>query len=206
MLLLQMMVGVMGARLLFIIEYREFLKPGFSFWNFEGGGLSFYGAVISSFLFDWLYLKYRGLPFWSVMDCVGLGLPLGAVFARLGCFLNGCCHGVACDWPWAMTFPGSGGQRVHPSQLYEALACLLIFLGLHVWKKRQRWWGQAFLAYIAGYGVYRFLAEFLRGDEPSQFLGLSMAHLASLGLLALAALTWKKLGADMTNRLPPGQG
>ncbi len=205
MLLLQMIVGVIGARVLFVIEFREFLKPDFSFWNLEGGGLSFYGAVISSFVFDWLYLKYRGLKFWSVMDCVGMGLPLGAVFARLGCFLNGCCHGAVCDLPWAMAFPGTHGARVHPSQLYESFACLIIFVGLQKWKKNQRWYGQMFLLYLSSYAVFRFCAEFLRNDNPPQLWILTMAHLTSLALVVLVAIAWYKLSSDIYQRVAPGQ-
>ena len=203
MLLLQMLVGIIGARLLFMLEFDGLNNPRFSFWNFESGGLSFYGAVVSSLLFDLLFLKFKGMPFWRVMDCVGMGLPLGAALARMGCFLNGCCAGTSCAWPWGVKFPGANPEFVHPTQLYESLACFLIFLLLRRYVAKRRWYGQIFLGYIGLYAAFRFTVEFWRADNPHQVMGLTMAHLISLGALVFVAVVWRLLGRDISLRVPP---
>ena len=76
------------------------------------------------------YLRWKRLPILKFADILAPSIALGAFFGRLGCFMNGCCYGRACDLPWAIRFPETNpthGQPVHPTQIYEALA--LFFFG-----------------------------------------------------------------------------
>jgi len=197
MLLMQLVVGVFGARLLYVSEYGIGTGPGAGFFAFERGGLTFYGAVISSFAFDILYLKWLRLPFWRVMDAVGFGLPLGIAIARIGCFLNGCCHGVECSQPWGVIFPRVGYTPVHPTQIYESIACLGLFIALQVLRRHRRAYGEVILATLGGYGVLRFCIEFWRGDNPifafhmtlSQVIGIALALGAAAGIAILRQRT-----------------
>ncbi|MBI3039031.1 prolipoprotein diacylglyceryl transferase, partial [bacterium] len=123
MLLFQLIVGVFGSRFFFMIESGEIFNPSVSFFDFERGGLTFYGCGFSSLAFDLIFLRINNLPYFRVMDCVGMGLPLGIAFSRVGCFLNGCCYGIPCDYPWGVVFPKISPQTpLHPTQLYESLA------------------------------------------------------------------------------------
>jgi len=197
MLLLQLVVGVFGARLLYVSEYGVGTGPGAGFFAFERGGLTFYGAVISSFTFDILYLKWLRLPFWRVMDAVGFGLPLGISIARLGCFFNGCCHGIETNQSWGVVFPRVGYTPVHPTQIYESIACLGLFVTLQLLRRRRRAYGEVILAALGGYGILRFFIEFWRGDNPifafhmtlSQVLGIVIALLAAAGIALLRRRT-----------------
>ncbi|HOT28254.1 MAG TPA: prolipoprotein diacylglyceryl transferase [Candidatus Ozemobacteraceae bacterium] len=197
MLLLQLVVGVFGARLLYVSEYGVGTGPGAGFFAFERGGLTFYGAVISSFAFDILYLKWLRLPFWRVMDAVGFGLPLGIAIARLGCFFNGCCHGIETGQPWGVVFPRVGYTPVHPTQIYESIACLGLFVTLQLLRRRRRAYGEVILATLGGYGILRFFIEFWRGDNPifafhmtlSQVLGIVIALCAAAGIALLRQRT-----------------
>jgi len=53
----------------------------------------------------WLFARRRGLPILPLADVIVPGLLVGLTLGRVGCFLNGCCYGGACDLPWAVRFP-----------------------------------------------------------------------------------------------------
>ncbi|HEY9070524.1 MAG TPA: prolipoprotein diacylglyceryl transferase [Candidatus Ozemobacteraceae bacterium] len=195
MLLIQLVVGVLGARLLYVSEYGIGTGPGAGFFAFERGGLTFYGAVISSFAFDILYLKWHRLPFWRVMDTVGFGLPLGIAIARLGCFLNGCCYGIETDQTWGFVFLRAGYTAVHPTQLYESIACMALFLIIQRYRRERQAYGEIILLSLGGYGALRFVVEFWRGDNPvfafgftlSQVIGATVALVCWAGIQSLRA-------------------
>ncbi|HOY65824.1 MAG TPA: prolipoprotein diacylglyceryl transferase [Candidatus Ozemobacteraceae bacterium] len=187
MLLMQLVVGVLGARLLYVSEYGIGTGPGAGFFAFERGGLTFYGAVISSFAFDILYLKWRRLPFWRVMDAVGFGLPLGIAIARLGCFLNGCCYGIETDQTWGFIFLRAGYTAVHPTQLYESIACMALFLIVQRYRRVRQAYGEIILLALGGYGALRFVIEFWRGDNPVFAFGFTLSQV--IGAL-VALVCW----------------
>ncbi len=205
MLLLQLIVGICGSRLLFILEYTPDKLAFTNFFAFEQGGLTFYGAVISSIIFDLLYIKYRQLPFWKVMDCTGYGLPAGIALARLGCLLNGCCYGTVCNYSWGMQFAAAGPEKVHPTQLYESLGALLIWYLLYKLRPRRRNYGEIFLACMASYGLLRFFIEFVRAENPQIVLGLTMAQIIGLFMIAASFVCWKKIVASKKQRVMPDQ-
>jgi len=201
--LLQLIVGICGSRLLFVLEYSPDKLNFRDFLAFEQGGLTFYGAVISSFIFDLLYLKYRKIPFWTVMDCVGFGLPAGIALSRIGCFLNGCCYGTSCDYPWAMSFKTAGAGYYHPTQLYESLGGLIILFLLSKLRPYRRNRGEVFLACMASYGVIRFFIEFFRAENPIVMFGLTLAQIIGILVIIASFITWKKISASKNLRILP---
>jgi phosphatidylglycerol:prolipoprotein diacylglycerol transferase len=107
-------------------------------------------------------------------------VPTGLAAGRIGNFINGELWGRVADpgLPWAMVFPQSGTPDPrHPSQLYQfGLEGLLLFVLLWLYSKRPRPTGQVSGAFLVGYGVLRFVAEFFR--EPDSFLGLQAFNLS----------------------------
>lgn len=105
--------GLVGARLFYVIEYREqFFPPGRGFiealpavLNLAAGGLVVFGSLPTAGLAAWWFARRRGLSILRLADCVAPGLLVGLAIGRLGCFLNGCCYGGPCDLPWAVRFP-----------------------------------------------------------------------------------------------------
>ena len=142
--------------------------------------LLFYG-VLGVIAVLWLFARARGKSFWQVADFSVPLMPLGLAAGRLGNFINGELWGRPADpnvWPWAMIFPQAGdGVPRHPSQLYQvALEGVLLFALLWLYSKKPRPAGHVAAAFLVGYGLLRFIAEF--GREPDAFLGLLALQLS----------------------------
>jgi len=105
--------GIVGARLFYVIEYREqFFPLGRSLLaslpavlNIPAGGLVVFGSLPTAAFAAWRFAKRRGLSLLALADCIAPGLLVGLAIGRVGCFLNGCCYGGPCALPWAVRFP-----------------------------------------------------------------------------------------------------
>lgn len=193
--------AVIGARAIFVaLDWHEYAQNPGHLLNVWEGGLSFHGGLLGAILAGILFSHLRHKRFWAVADETSPGIALGYAVARLGCFLNGCCHGHACNLPWAMRFPhGEITDRpVHPTQLYAMLASLAIFFVLIKLRGKFPRIGHLFLAYLGLYSIQRFFLEMTRAGATGKLLlpWLTVGQLASVIILALAvaavALTWRK--------------
>ena len=122
------LAGIAGARLFYVLEYwhEKFRKPTLSetllaIVNIPEGGLVVYGSLLAGGLALAVFVYKHRLPGLALADLIVPGVVLGMALGRLGCFLNGCCFGGACDLPWAVQFPfGSPPHReqVHAGKLF----------------------------------------------------------------------------------------
>jgi len=177
-------LGVMGVILGGRIGYTLFYKPGyyaahplevFAVWQ---GGMSFHGGLLGVVVAEVWFALSRKRPLLQVADFVAPCVPTGLAMGRVGNFINGELWGrvASPDLPWGMVFRGAGDLPRHPSQVYQfLLEGLLLFVLLWLYARKQRAQGQVAAAFLFGYGVLRFIAEFFR--EPDAYLGL-----LSLGL------------------------
>ena len=163
-------------------------------------GFVFFGGFILASLTAVVYARAKRLSLAKLMDVLAPSAALGHMFGRLGCFFNGCCYGKPCALPWAVQFPRPhlmAGIPVHPTEIYEALGNLAIFLGLTAFYRHKRFDGQIFWMYVLSYGALRFVVEFFRGDYDVHYLGvLTIGHVIALLLVVLAgsalAVFWKQ--------------
>ena len=172
--------GVVGVVLGGRVGYALFYKPGYYLENplemlmVWKGGMSFHGGLLGVVLAMALFARLRRRPFLQVTDLIAPCVPTGLASGRIGNFINGELWGRAADpsLPWAMVFPQSGSALPrHPSQLYQfLLEGLLLFALLWWYGQRERARGQVAAAFLIGYGVLRFVAEFFR--QPDSFLGI----------------------------------
>lgn len=172
-------------------------KDCFAALKFWQGGLTFYGGFLAAIVTSvWVSRKKR-MGILRVADLIAPYTALGLAFGRIGCFLNGCCYGSPTDLPWGVHFPHRSGP-VHPTQLYETLGALALFFVLR-WgvAPRQQIQGRVFGALLAGYGVFRFLLEFLRDDARGAFLSISTSQWVSLPLIAIGAWLLVRRGAPV---------
>lgn len=187
-----------GARLFYVLlEWEQFVSNPLEIVALWRGGLVFYGGFIGAGLAILWYARARGLPVWSLGDAIAPGLALGQAFGRLGCFFAGCCYGAPCDLPWAVRFqhprglvpPERWGVPLHPTQLYEALANLVLFGLLWGLAKHRRFPGQVFGAYLAAYPLVRFVLEFFRADPRGAWGPLSTSQILGIPLFVFGIWT-----------------
>lgn len=193
------LAGFAGARLLYVVLNPSFFRDDWlgvlRVWE---GGLVFYGGFIGALAAVLFYTRKQKLPPAVIFDILAVAAPLGHAIGRIGCFFAGCCYGDVCDLPWAVTFTdpltlARPDVPLHPTQLYEAAANLMIFAVLFTLYRRAKFSGQLFLVYMAIYGIVRSIIEIFRGDargflfdgmlSTSQAVGLAAALVAIILLV-----------------------
>ena len=197
--------ALVGAKLLLLVtDFRMFRADPRELLTLARSGGVFYGGLILAVAVALWYIRRVGLPLWTTCDVFAPGIALGHVVGRFGCFFAGCCYGKPTTKPWGITFtdPFAAsnvgtplGVPLHPTQLYEAGAELLILTLLLVTERKGRpFAGRTFWLYMLLYAVSRFAIEFFRGDErgtvfmfsTSQFISLLLAPLAVAMLVYLS--------------------
>lgn len=191
---------VLGGRLGYVLFYMPdyYLSAAhaheiLAVWQ---GGMSFHGGFLGVIIAMALFARKKHVGWLTVTDFIAPLVPLGLAAGRLGNFINGELWGRPTDLPIGMVFPQVDQLPRHPSQLYQfALEGMLLFLILWLFARRPRPAGAVSGLFLAGYGSFRFIAEFAR--EPDDFLGylalhLSMGQWLSLPMIVagLALLYW----------------
>ncbi len=189
--------GMVGARIVFIMvnwdDYAHDWTQVLAFWK---GGLVFYGGFLGAFAGAVYYMRKHGMPFLAYADVLAPSLSIGHAIGRLGCFSAGCCWGdvVHGALPWAAKFPPESlayqsqlaehkiaagaltSLPVHPTQLYESLGEMAIFLILINLRKGKRFHGQILLSYLILYPLLRTVVEHFRGDDERGHLFGAQNH------------------------------
>jgi phosphatidylglycerol:prolipoprotein diacylglycerol transferase len=196
--------ALVGAKLLLLItDFQTFRADPKELLTLARSGGVFYGGLILAVVVALGYIIRTGLPLWTTCDVFAPGIALGHVVGRFGCFFAGCCYGKPTTMPWGVVFtdPFAAanvgtplGVHLHPTQLYEAGAELII-LGLLLLAERnkERFAGFTFWLYMLLYAVSRFMIEYFRADprgsvgifSTSQFISLLLAPLAVVMLIYL---------------------
>ena len=193
--------ALVGAKaMLLLVEWDHFSKNPSELLSLAQSGGVFYGGLILAVAVALWYLWRHKMPMWTVCDVFAPGIALGHVVGRLGCLMAGCCYGRPTDLPWGITFTDHFananvgtplGIALHPTQLYEAGAELLILGFLLSTEKRGRpFAGRTFWSYMFLYGVSRFIIEIYRGDPRGFVLGgaLSTSQFISVLLVPLSLI------------------
>jgi phosphatidylglycerol:prolipoprotein diacylglycerol transferase len=213
-----------GSRAAYVLDFwPEFAgRPWWHLLRFWEGGLVFYGGFLGATALIFALIYLRRLDWRQITDFMSPSVALGLGLTRIGCFLNGCCHGLPCaaDHPLAVTFPrgshcfanqvaaglippdAAHSLPVYATQLVSSAFDFLLFAGLTwlLWKHGRRLPGAVFLTFLLAYPAFRFAVEFVR-DEPRGAWGLSAGQQMSLALLVPAAgagliwLAWAALSA-----------
>jgi phosphatidylglycerol:prolipoprotein diacylglycerol transferase len=194
-----------GAKLmLLVVDFDTFGRHPADWLKLLRSAGVFYGGLIAAVVVALWYLRRHRMPMWTVTDIFAPGIALGHVVGRLGCLFAGCCFGRPTTVPWAITFHNEyAGQNVgtplnvplHPTQLYEAGAELLILAFLLLTERRgQPFPGRTFWSYMLLYGVSRFLIEFFRGDSRGTIGLFSTSQVVSLVVVPLAIVMLILLG------------
>ena len=198
-LFLYVVIGtVIGARLGHVIfydwsYYKDNLDEIIKIWH---GGLASHGGGLGIFIALWLWSrKYSKKPMLWVMDRVAVPVALAGMFIRLGNLVNSEIIGMPTDLPWAFTFVSFDNLPRHPSQLYEAIAYLSIFVLLFYlyWKtdiKNKA--GRLFGILMTLIFSFRFLIEFTKENQVAfeAEIPLNMGQWLSIPFALLGLFFW----------------
>jgi phosphatidylglycerol---prolipoprotein diacylglyceryl transferase len=211
-----LLAGLLGSKVLMLWtepSYRENPWHLLSLDFLRSGGV-FYGGFIGAVVTGYFLIRRYGLPWWKTADAFAPGIALGLSIGRQGCFAAGCCWGKPTTLPWGVRFSELGHEitgvpldaHLHPTQLYESFAALLIFFFLLWLHRRRRFDGQVILLFAVLYGAVRFLIEFLRDDPRGDIAGLTtltglstsqmISLVLGLGALVLLILRWRRAAAE----------
>jgi phosphatidylglycerol:prolipoprotein diacylglycerol transferase len=225
--------AAIGGRVLHVLTMpAPYLEHPSRLFDVANTGFVFFGSLIFIVL-GWIWLARRyGLAFGTICDIGATWMALGHAFGRLGCLMAGCCWGAPTDAATGISFPpeavvfmvdgaprdAGGTVPLHPTQLYETIGLLAIFVALLSFRWRrgiERQWRQA-SRYAIGYGLLRASTEILRGDLDRGFLvslrwpgladalGLPTVHPVGISISQAAALGLVVLGiVGLRRTLPP---
>lgn len=198
--------ALVGAKLmLFVVEFDQFTRNPAALWTLVRSGGVFYGGLLLAVGVAFWYMRRHAMPLWATCDAYAPGIAAGQAVGRVGCLLAGCCYGHPTDAPWGVTFTSPLAAAnvgtpldiaLHPTQLYEAVAALVILGILLALEKRGRSFaGRTFWSYLVLYPAVRFVIEFYRGDprgavfdvlSTSQFVSVLLVPLGVAMLVLLA--------------------
>lgn len=184
------------------------------------GGITWLGGVLGSFpLMVFLIHKFCPAVKGEALKYFNLlipGIVVAHGFGRIGCFLGGCCYGAVTDSIFGLSFPdGSmaanqypsatgGSLPVFPTQLFETVFDFLLFMVMMILYKKVK--KHLLEIYAFSYGTFRFLLEFIRGDDrgatgmtlsPSQIMSLILIIGGILVLLYNKRVILKELHSKM---------
>ncbi len=193
MFLATMIGGIVGAKLLYLLEnvpFGDLIRHPITHL-LSRGGLTFYGGFIGALILVWIIANKNKISMWTVGDLAAPALALAYSIGRIGCLLVGDDYGVPSNLPWAMAFPQGlppTTETVHPTQIYEIVIMFIAFL--YIWKIRTkiRPAGWLFSIYLIIAGFERFFVEFVRNTTDSPIPGLSVAQVMALGLIVVGAV------------------
>ena len=200
--------SIVGARLYYVVFSWDYYKDDLlSIFNFRGGGIAIYGAVIGAFVTAGIYCYKKKIFFPQLCDTGVMGLILGQIIGRWGNFMNREAFGQYSDGLFAMRLPidavrpweisasisehiaeGSNYIQVHPTFLYESMWNLLVFCLLLLYRKHKKYQGEITVLYLGGYGLGRCFIEGLRTDQlliPHTGIAVSQALAGILVVLAV---------------------
>ena len=174
-----LLFGIIGSKIIVIIEnIGVLIKDITQIKNFMFTGKSIVGGLIGGYfgvIIAKKILKEKIRVGNNITPAITLGMSIG----RIGCFLTGCCYGIETKLPIGVDF-GDGISRI-PTQLIEALFCLIMFIYFYYKQRKEKdlMPGILFKQYVLYYFIFRFFIEFIR-DTEKNILFLSIYQLISI--------------------------
>ncbi len=159
--------GILGARAWFVAQnWNDYRDEPWRVLFVNEVGLVWYGGFFAAVTAGAIFARRRGLPFLRLCDLFVPVLALAHAVGRLGCFLNGCCSGLATTSRWGVLFPEEALPR-WPVQLYESAFLAALGAFLFALSSRRHRTGGILFAYLFYYGLWRFFIENLREGQPT---------------------------------------
>ena len=188
---------IIGGRLFYVIFYGNgyYWEHPLEILATNHGGMSFHGGFAGALIGGALVCRMLKINPMTIADLAVIGAPLALGLGRCANFVNGELWGKPTDLPWGVVFGGAAGDTPrHPSQLYEALLeGVVLFCVLYALSRKRppRVQGTFLGTFAVGYGIARFLVEFVR--VPDAQLGylfgpITMGQLLSVPVIVAGVL------------------
>ncbi|MCS7227943.1 MAG: prolipoprotein diacylglyceryl transferase, partial [Endomicrobia bacterium] len=158
--------GFIGGRLFYVLLNLDYYKTHIiSVLKIWEGGLVFYGGFIAGLVFGIFYALVHKKNILTLMDVVTPGLYLGLSVGRIGCFFAGCCYGRQTESFLGVVFThyeslAPIGVKIFPTQLFESIYSLIIFLFTHFLVVKNKLKNKIFFLGGILYSLFRFINEF----------------------------------------------
>ncbi|MBS4537756.1 prolipoprotein diacylglyceryl transferase [Clostridium sp. D2Q-11] len=191
-LIYTLVISVIGARLFYILVFNleYYLNNPKAIFAIREGGLSIQGGLIFGIMFALWYTKKNNLNFWKIADTFAPGIIIGQAIGRIGCDVFGI--PMSEQYFWGIKI---NNQLLHPTQIYEAILDLLLFMYLWRIRNKIKYNGEIFIKYIIGFSIIRGIVEFFRFN-PIVFGPFTVAHVTSLVIIIIALLVNKYIKKD----------
>lgn len=197
--------ALVGAKLmLIVVDFPYYRANPREILSLARAGGVFYGGLIAALIVGLLLVRRYKLPIWKTSDLIAPGIALGHVIGRMGCLMAGCCYGKPTTVPWAITFRNPLASLnvgtpldvpLHPTQLYDAGAELLILIALLATEKKGKpFAGRTFWIYMLLYAISRYIIEIYRGDDRGMFFNgmLSTSQIFSIVVVPVSLfMLWR---------------
>ena len=186
-------LSIIFARLfhVFVYNFNYYISNPTQIIQIWKGGVSIFGGLVGALLAALIYSKRKKVDFYDIADVFIIPFSFGIIFGRIGNFINQELYGKITSLPWAVKFTYIEGLR-HPTQIYEAIGHLIIFIILlFIWKKEKPK-GFVFYSFIIMYSIFRFFMEFLREDTPI-LLNLTITQVIIIPILITSIILIKNL-------------
>jgi phosphatidylglycerol:prolipoprotein diacylglycerol transferase len=209
-----LVAGILGARLFFVLGHLDFFREepleALFIWR---GGLTLWGGFIVGIPIGIWYTRRHKIDTWKAGDILAAPVALAAAFGRVGCYLNGCCYGSPTDLPWGVHFPeGSeaaiqfAGAAVHPAQLYNTAAGLVVFVVVLIARNFLKAPGQVWWLMMGLYALLRSVIDLTRYYDDSAILftwgsgRVTESQAISLGIALVSLIAFVWLGRRYRNQ------
>src|SRR5262249_44365226 len=154
--------GLFGAKLVYLAAegWLHYHDP--NRWIVLGTGKSILGALLGGYAGVEIAKRLTGYT-QATGDLFAIIASVGIMVGRIGCMLNGCCLGRACEKAWWAV--GEGPPRWPAAQM-EFLFNFVALIGLLMLRRKRVLKNQLFHLYLMAYGIFRFVHEFWRETPP----------------------------------------
>ena len=182
-------VGIIGARLYYVIFNYQAFNTFLSIFEIYNGGLAIYGAIIFAIIFIYFYAKKHQQNFLELLDLFAPSLILAQAVGRWGNFFNQEAYGFVTSYEFLtnLHLPNFiidnmyiDGAYHHPTFLYESILCLIGFIIMMIFRyKKNTKTASITIIYLIYYGIVRFIIEAFRTDSL-YFLNFKISQIVSI--------------------------